>query len=201
LFAAYATDQIIQTLRRKKFREGISLVVVTGVLFFSFLEIRGLRQIRPDDFNNVAVAWQKKGNIEKSNEVLNRALMLYPEDATVNFNKGEYYFHKQKWERAIEHFEKALALGLKKTEARERLIAALFAQAKNEINANHCGEAIVHLKKILDYQPRSVGTLSNLGVCYARQGETSTARAWFQKALQIDPAYAPAQINLKRLND
>ncbi|MFQ5674132.1 MAG: tetratricopeptide repeat protein, partial [Nitrospinales bacterium] len=57
LFAAYATDQIIQTLRRKKPRETLAIVSVAAVLFFVFLKPEHLIPVRQVDYSNMGKAY------------------------------------------------------------------------------------------------------------------------------------------------
>ncbi|MFQ5716866.1 MAG: tetratricopeptide repeat protein, partial [Nitrospinales bacterium] len=190
---------ILTRLRRKKIREAAVATAAVAILLAAFMEPEGLRRIRSDDFNNMAVAWNEKGDAEKANIYLERALVDYPLDAPTHFNKGQYYFGKKKWEQAIRYFEKALELKSEMPQPKERLIDALFLLAKQRMDEGDCRRARVYLQRILRDQPDSVGTLLNLGVCYARLGQDNRARALFQRALQIDPENGPAKINLERL--
>ncbi|MFQ5444052.1 MAG: glycosyltransferase family 39 protein, partial [Nitrospinales bacterium] len=92
LFGAYAASTLIGWTFQKHFKDAAILAAVAALLFFTFLEPKGIAHIRTDDYNNAALAWREKGNLAKANEFLDRALALNPRDPTTHFNKGQYFY-------------------------------------------------------------------------------------------------------------
>lgn len=60
--------------------------------------------------------------------------------------------------------------------------------------------AIAHLNQAIEIKPGDLDTINALGNTYFLSGDTLQARAWWQKALAINPNYKSAQQNLDVLD-
>ncbi len=56
-------------------------------------------------------------------------------------------------------------------------------------------QAIIGFEKVLKFNPNHVQSHGNMGLCYSIPGEREKALKANNKALELDPDYAPAQIN------
>ena len=57
---------------------------------------------------------------------------------------------------------------------------------------NEAGE---YFKKVLEFDPRHINALNNLGVMYAKEGKFNEAVALINQSLSIDPNYPNAYVN------
>jgi Tfp pilus assembly protein PilF len=67
-----------------------------------------LRPDFPEAYNNLGVAYRKKGNLDKALESFNRALKLRQDYSKARSNRGWVYVEQGKWREARADFEQAL---------------------------------------------------------------------------------------------
>ena len=60
--------------------------------------------------------------------------------------------------------------------------------------------AIATLQKAIGYHPQYAAAYNNLGVVYARIGDRNNEAAALQHAIDVDRRYAPAYVNLARMD-
>ncbi|WP_052300277.1 tetratricopeptide repeat protein [Opitutus terrae] len=97
-------------------------------------------------------------------------------------------------EEAIAHYEAALRLNPNLPWVHHNL-ALVLAQDPAQARA-----AMQHCEEALRLNPDYLDAMNSLGILYAQQGDTAQARAVWQRALQKDPAFAPARQNLQLLD-
>tara|TARA_B100000686_G_C16774072_1_gene967205 strand:- start:479 stop:2263 length:1785 start_codon:yes stop_codon:yes gene_type:complete len=200
IFFGYAADEILKSLQKQNWHKTLIFLSVSGVLLFCFQEIPGLNKTRPDDFNNMAVAWIEKNQVEKADDYLTRGLTLFPDEAQTIFNKGQVHFIQEEWELAQQYFSRALNLKPGMTEAKTQLEEVWFQRSKIEMQLNNFKKAANLLEKFLQFNSDSIGARGNLGVCYANLGKDEKAREQFLKVLELEPKNGSAQTNLAILN-
>lgn len=71
----------------------------------------------------------------------------------------------------------------------------LFDEAFGHMSAGRFGRGIELFTKVLEKNPRHPQSYGNMGMCYAKLGHKAKALECLDKALEIDPAYAPARLN------
>ncbi len=100
---------------------------------------------------------------------------------------GFAYFQEQDYDRAIENYEKAIALGTKSPGAYNMLGLSYrfkFQQTgKPELQQNE----IDAFQKAVNLDPKYWVAMVNLGTTYYSRGEKAQAAAWFKKALATNP--------------
>jgi len=74
---------------------------------------------------------------------------------------------------------------------------ALFDLGFEHMRNQRYAEAIEMFGKTLQHNPRHVQSHGNLGLCFASLGRKADALASLDRALQLDPTYAPARANRK----
>lgn len=204
IFAAYAVDHIFSRIECHQYRNALYVVSVSVILFFCFLETKGLIRIREHDYNNLAGSYQAKNNLEKANYYLEKALSVNPRDKATFYNKALYHFQKKEWEMAvfyIEHVIKFSAAGDPKNERlMSRLNYSLTTLGKTAMDQHNYETAISWFEKALIYSPDSLDNLTYLGVCYLNLGEKELSKAQIMKALSLNPEYQPAKAILSLLN-
>ncbi len=106
IFSSYTIHLIIAWVSRKKFKNAIVTVLTAAILFTVSLEPKPnvMNRIRAEDYNNMAVAWKDKGNLEESVNYLDQAIAVNPYYSFSYFNKGQCYMAKLDWGNAIFFF-------------------------------------------------------------------------------------------------
>jgi hypothetical protein len=74
-----------------------------------------------------------------------------------------------------------------------------YAEAIAAFRAGRTADSCRLLEKSLEDNPAHVGTRFGLGVCYARQGDTSRAEAMLRSVTVLNPDHISARVELARL--
>jgi curved DNA-binding protein CbpA/CheY-like chemotaxis protein len=109
------------------------------------------------------------------------------------FKRGEALFKSGRWEESEAQFREAISLNRTEAEFHAFLGMAMFKRSgKPE-------EALPHLQKALEMEPRlHTGTIF-LSQIYAAQGEVERAKSLLRKAIDKDPDFAQAKDELRRM--
>lgn len=100
----------------------------------------------------------EKGNDKEAMQHANAALRHAPDSDNAHFLKGNVFFFKRQFRRAIRCYEKALELYPFHTLALENIV-----KAKRELkDLSGAQEALKKLEKIVNYEPRSKEHMMNL---------------------------------------
>ncbi len=107
-------------------------------------------------------------------------------------------FQQHDYDKAIENYEKAIALGTKSPGAYNMLGMSYrfkFQQTgKPELQQNE----IDAFQKAVNLDPKYWVAMVNLGTTYYSRGEKAQAAAWFKKALALNPNH-PERAQLERM--
>jgi len=104
------------------------------------------------------------------------------------FLKGNEFFAKGSYPKAITYLEKTLQLGLDSAEVYNNLGIAYR-------KLGNYSKAISALEKAIQLKPDFVEAYSNLGSAYIYFGDYQQAITILEKAIQIDPSFAGAYYN------
>lgn len=152
---------------------------VNGFAFYKY-------ELRP-----VALSHYKRHEFDlalKEYRILNS---LDASDPDPHFHLALIYARRKDWDRAEEHFGKAMRL-----KANAYWILQGYAHAK--LSANLVEEAEQLLQKALEINPRHSPTLIDLGTAHARMGDEAVAESYFQDAIEADPNNAFAYATYAR---
>jgi len=75
-----------------------------------YAAVAQLRPNFPEAYNNLGVAWKKKGELDRAVENFSRALELRPDYGEAWSNRGWVYVERKKWREALSDFEQALRI-------------------------------------------------------------------------------------------
>lgn len=125
--------------------------------------------------------YMQRGNMEHANRTLTRAHEIAPNDPAVNNALALFYSIEGNDEQVERHFKKALAEDPEFSQARNNYAVYLFEKGKYD-------EAIVQLERVTkDYRyARRFKAYENLGICYLKKQDTESAKAAFNRALQLN---------------
>lgn len=105
------------------------------------------------------------------------------------YHLGRYHHRKTSYTKAIEFYQKALAVNPDYVEAHNGLGVIYSTQGQHQL-------ALEHLQKAIRIAPSATYLYNNLGYAHLIQGQNSEAVAAFQEALNFDPHNDKARQNL-----
>jgi tetratricopeptide (TPR) repeat protein len=88
-------------------------------------------------------------------------------------------------------------VGRLRPKARAAEIENIFRRACNHLDRNELDQAARAFRSVLRLDPEHYEALTGLGRCLAETGMREEARKCFERALEINPDYAQARINLE----
>ena len=106
-------------------------------------------------------------------------------------NKGVASYKNARYEQAIDHFQNAVSLDPGLENARLYLATAYTQLYIPEVdtpdNLRLAEQAIDQFKAVLQHDPKSVTSVKGIAYLYLQQKKFDDAKAYYHKALEIDP--------------
>ena len=165
------------------------IYVVLVSIFFLVSCAPNLELIKNQEeaLRNFGEAYIREGDYTKALRKLLEAEKLYAEDPHLQYDLGLVYMAKEKPNKAIEHFKKAVEIKPDYTPAKNSLGVAYLAQKKWD-DAIACFKEITgDLLYATPHYP-----LSNLGWAYYNKKEYELAEKYYKDALKIEPRFVIA---------
>lgn len=137
------------------------------------------------------VSMIQEGNLQSGLKELIQAGELDPSDADIQNNIGRAYQSARELDKAVIHFQRALALRPDFSEAQNNLGTVYASLGRWE-------QAVPLFEKAannFEYESRHKA-YENLGTVYFFQKKYDTAVMYYQKALGLEPRYSPAYENM-----
>lgn len=135
------------------------------------------------------LSWNRAHAFESRETLCRDTLEENPKSWLAENNLGDIYLKKGELGPAMEHLERALALGPDYIETRINLAIAMM-------NLGRFDEAIEQAKRAVEIDPRNVLGYHQVGSAYLRAGRAAEAIPWLQEALALDPSFVKAQVAL-----
>ena len=143
--------------------------------------------------NNLAVAFQRLGNMAEADIHFARAVALQPDYVTAHYDWGVALLDQGRVADAIAQFAAAVRLAPGHADAQVNLGNAL-------VRAQRAAEAVPHYEAALRIRP-AADAHYDLGVALVATGREDEAAGEFRAALQLDPNLPEAHYQLARLAD
>ena len=164
----------------------------TGLAIDQFEKVITLDDKNLSAKNNLAEAYLRKGEGERSREFVKEVLAVQPDNVPALINLGMYYQSKKNMELALLMFNNALG----HENAKGKPIQAPEA-AKTKGKAKGKKEASVVKTKPGTPNPLILARAhNNIGMTYFRMGVIPNAVHNFKKAVSFDPSMNEARMNL-----
>ncbi len=136
-------------------------------------------------FNLLSIAYQKKGQIDKSIDVMKEALSLNPNHPNFLNNIGTCFFQLHKYSVAKKYYEKGL-----KIDNRHLHILNNLGNLKRE--TYKIEESIKYYKKVLSIQKDAVPALFNLVGVYRITNQKKLSKEYCKKILELNKKFTDA---------
>jgi arylsulfatase A-like enzyme/tetratricopeptide (TPR) repeat protein len=159
---------------------------------------RGVRA-NPGDFTTVSaygIALVEQHQYDRGIEVLGRALALFDADPNVWGALAEAYWKKGDLDRALEHFESALALAPGDAILNGNLGNFYVDRGLRTKNAEDVKRSFAYFETALATDPTLASVHNGLGGARRIAGDTAGAIASWEKAVELDPKYDLPVYNL-----
>ena len=138
-------------------------------------------QLVPDygpGYRELGFIYVETGQQVEALEALREALKRLPRDPLVLCLMGETLVGQERFEEAERCYEASLAADPQSIRVRGSFAVALSLQGKS-------ASAYRHLNYALRLQPDNADILTNIGVCYERDGDYEAALPYFRKAIDL----------------
>jgi tetratricopeptide (TPR) repeat protein len=153
-------------------------------------------------FYELGYIYDKLKKLDKAITNLTRAVELNPNDAGYRYSLAGSYFslagnynEKGESEKAIQEFQKIVAINLKDSDS--DILADTFNALGNLYSFKHDLEsALKYFKKAISLKPKSPFNHINIADLYFRLVQISEAEKHFNIAIELDPEYSRSYINL-----
>lgn len=146
-------------------------------------------------WNHLGLAYHRQGQARKAEQAYQKALMLDRNLAAARLNLGYLYLESGNNLAAADAFTTYCTLKPGLPEAWLRLGQAQV-RAAAQLPANERGRLLEAARNNLEYAPSGAEKLNLLGQISFLRGRPREAAPLFSAAVQADPAYAPAVLNL-----
>lgn len=147
------------------------------------------------DKKALAIAALLRGNHRQAVDEIEAAKSINRGDPEIYNIEGLIYFSLKQYDQAEGYYEKAIELNPNYSEARNNLCGLYLAAGKWDAAIEQCSKAASDVF----YKSREKA-LTNLGVVYFKKGDIDKAKENYQKALEINPAFAYTHNELGKLH-
>lgn len=143
--------------------------------------------------HNLGCALYGKGRIQEAVDHYTEAIRIYPNYCLAHTNLALALEKQGKDKEALSHYYKASRLNPASAQSHYYIGKGIY-KLGNDIK-----EAHEEFTKALVLNPHHVEAWNNLGMCFTLQGKVEEGKTCYLRALKINPDFAPALVNLKRL--
>lgn len=146
---------------------------------------------------NLSVGYFNDNQLQDAFVTLTKLLQYYPENYKGNRLLGLTYLRSEQYANAIVTLDRANTLGGAQSDIKDELGAAYFQEGLRQFESGEYANALALYSKALENVPENVPViLNNVGYTLQKAGQLDEAIQAFQAALQLDPNYARAYINM-----
>ena len=140
-------------------------------------------------WRSLAVSLRLSARQEEASTLLDRALLLWPEDPWFWEEKGYVLELLELYDVSAHAYDRAIELDPADTYALRRR-GLLFERDSNY-------EAAIEMyRMVIDADPADAWTYGELGFCYDQLGQPKKAEQWYLDGIEVDPDYAWAALRI-----
>ncbi|MDK2972459.1 MAG: hypothetical protein PWP23_2214 [Candidatus Sumerlaeota bacterium] len=162
---------------------------------------REVLEIKPDDFEakfQLAQSLVEDRKYEEAVSELEDLQRKHPKNIEVLNVLAWAYLHRGNVDEAFQTWQKSMMIDSKNPVTRENVVRAHLTLGKQYRQKGMFTPALVHLKKLLKYMPRSAEVYMEIGATYDMKGDVRSAMQAYQQVITLDPKNKLAR---KAIND
>jgi tetratricopeptide (TPR) repeat protein len=129
------------------------------------------------------------GDLLKQKELLDKLVAEYPNDERAHFALGNYYFGQQKFDLAVQQYQKATELAPSYSPA-YNILGYTYRQQHDYAGAEQA------FKKYVELIPNDPNPYDSYGELLLKMGRFDDSIAQYHKALSIDPHFMPSHFGI-----
>jgi tetratricopeptide (TPR) repeat protein len=138
------------------------------------------------------VTWQQVHVWHDSITLFRHAVAVTEGNYVAHDNLGVEYDRLGRTEEALAEYREAIRIRPGDRHAEYNYAQALFGKGEMALRAGRSADAAALFVEGLQHQPDNVAATTFLGISRAIQGDYGNALKCFDRALRLDPSYAPA---------
>lgn len=170
------------------------LVLVFLFAFSAVAQTQDERQIRADELFNEGNSLLRAGNLAEAVDRYQQAIQIV-EDHRYYYQKAVALLRMQRFEDAVNAFNRALELGSDMETVQLGLSGALMGMGEQLFSAGNYSGAINQYKKAIELNP-DPRYYNRLGIALRRDNRENEAVDAFRKAVELDPTYSVGYVGL-----
>lgn len=140
-----------------------------------------------------ALTWNRSESFLDREVLWKDTLEKTPTAWIAHSNYGVVLMEQERYDEAVEHFERSLELNPEGPHAHHNL-AEIF-ELRGELN-----RAIEHREKLVEINPKNTDALLAIARGHMVQGRLAEAETVLRRALEVDPELAPAYVGLAQIH-
>ena len=143
---------------------------------------------RLSTLTNLSAVLIKLDKLEKANEIISKAIALYPDNENIYFNQGQLFENNKNWHLALASYGKAIGLKFDYAEAHMSRGIVLNEMKRFE-------EALVSLDQAIEIKPDLAVAHNNRGIVLKELKRFDQALQSYDSAIEFKHDYAEAYSN------
>mmetsp|Transcript_21307 Transcript_21307/g.70625 ORF Transcript_21307/g.70625 Transcript_21307/m.70625 type:complete len:924 (-) Transcript_21307:72-2843(-) len=136
----------------------------------------------------LADALEMAGDVKAATNQIKEMMSQFPTSPVPHFKLGNVARATERWEEAVGHYRKAIALAPQFVNARVNLAMAFRGM-------NRLDDAIQSYREALEYEQERADVFVNFGVTLDAAGKMEEAKEAYEKAIALDPLLYQAYFN------
>ncbi len=171
-------------------------------LFFSTLAVcllgcsgNAKKKELADIYLQLGVRYLNLNKLESSKENLKKAVEQEPDNAQAHNALGYLYERIERHQEAKEHYQKSLDLMPDDISIQNNFGRFLCERSEFDQGTELLKQALANL-----LNDRAWIAMTNLGLCQLGMGNSQKAKTYFKDALQLNPSYAPALLEMQKFS-
>jgi len=132
-----------------------------------------------------------RGKFQLAEKCYRKAVALEPDNKNVDYEMGVFFFRTKRYKEAVTEFNKYLKGAIISPEG-------YFYLAYSYFHLGNLDKAEEYFKRVLQINPEDPDTYVGLGVIAQSRHDPAQAKAYYEKALEIDPNCQEAVERLKQ---
>ncbi|KRL04652.1 tetratricopeptide repeat protein [Liquorilactobacillus oeni] len=146
----------------------------------------------PQNYYNLGVLLTELKNYEQAQELYIKALYLFKKNKEaadlLHYGSGNVFYAAGLYEKAVKEFQRVTGSSLKQE--------AYLMLAQTEFAQDHYQQAVAFALTVAEKEEKSIPALMLLGESFLALGNFETAKKYFEKVVNYEPAHFKANFEL-----